>query len=268
MKFPLENKKKKQLKKKLAPIKREVRQLGNPKLLLKTKRKLLKKSTSWIWCFYSFSFICYPCSHIDDNFKMSRNIFYISNVQSELFPHKIRTKFDQYIDVNNLNYIKQDDNTEVVVKAISFDNKQLLNILPDIYKPHFIFTQTTTYNEKDIFDDDEHVKLSDVGEEIINIESPSDFIITNHCGAKDIVFIKSHKNRDFSNLMIVTSKNCIIHNIYMHRKEYYYLDTFINHVNSILKSITFYHDKDNIFKIDTDLVNDKYELNALSVDIL
>ena len=42
MKFPLENKKKKQLKKKLAPIKRQVRQLGNPKLLLKTKRKLLK----------------------------------------------------------------------------------------------------------------------------------------------------------------------------------------------------------------------------------
>ena len=41
MKFPLENKKEHQLKKKLAPIKREVRQLGNPKLLLKTKRKLL-----------------------------------------------------------------------------------------------------------------------------------------------------------------------------------------------------------------------------------
>ena len=42
MKFPMENKKKKQLKKKLAPMKRQVRQLGNPKLLLKTKRKLLK----------------------------------------------------------------------------------------------------------------------------------------------------------------------------------------------------------------------------------
>merc|ERR1712055_1160374 len=267
MKFPLENKKKKQLKKKLAPIKKEVRQLGNPKLLLKTKRKLLKKSTSWIWCFYCFSLICYPCTHIVDNFKMSRNIFYISNVQSELFPHNMRTKFDQYIDVHNLNYIKQGANIEVAVKAISFDHKQLLNIVPDIYKPHFIFNQTITYNEKDDVDS-EHVKLSDGGGEMINIESPSDFIFTNHCSVKDIVFIKSHKNRDFSNLMIVTSKNCIIHNIYMHRKEYYYLDTFINHVNSILKSITFYHDKDNIFKIDTDLVNDKHELNALSIDIL
>ena len=143
---------------------------------------------------------------------MSRNIFYISNVQSELFPHNMRTKFDQYIDVHNLNYIKQGDNIEVAVKAISFDNKQLLNIVPDIYKPHFIFTQTFTYNKKDDVDS-EHVKLSDVGEEMINIESPSDFIFTNHCSAKDIVFIKSHKNRDFSNLMIVTSKKCIIHNI-------------------------------------------------------
>merc|ERR1711888_63026 len=129
MKFPLESKKKNQLKKKLAPIKKDV----------------IKKSTSWIWCFYSFSLICYPCSHIIDNFKMSRNIFYISNVQSELFPHNMRTKFDQYIDVHNLNYIKQDNNIEVAVKAISFDNKQLLNIVPDIYKPHFIFTQTFTY---------------------------------------------------------------------------------------------------------------------------
>ena len=98
---------------------------------------------------------------------MSRNIFYISNVQSELFPHNMRTKFDQYIDVHNLNYIKQGDNIEVAVKAISFDNKQLLNIVPDIYKPHFIFTQTITYNEKDT-EGGEQVKLSDAGEEKIN----------------------------------------------------------------------------------------------------
>ena len=122
---------------------------------------------------------------------MSRNIFYISNVQSELFPHNMRTKFDQYIDVHNLNYIKQGANIEVAVKAISFDNKQLLNIVPDIYKPHFIFTQTFTYNKKDDVDS-EHVKLSDVGEEMINIESPSDFIFTNHCRSKNIVFFKSY----------------------------------------------------------------------------
>ena len=43
MKFPLESKKKYQLKKRLTPIKKEVMQLANPKILMKTKRKLLKK---------------------------------------------------------------------------------------------------------------------------------------------------------------------------------------------------------------------------------
>ena len=43
MKFPLERKKKYQLKKRLTPIKKDVMQLANPQLLVKTKRKLLKK---------------------------------------------------------------------------------------------------------------------------------------------------------------------------------------------------------------------------------
>ena len=143
---------------------------------------------------------------------MSRNIFYISNVQSELFPYNIRTKFDQYIDVNNLNYIKQDNNIEVAVKAISFDHKQLLNIVPDIYKPHFILTQPISFNAKE---DKGHniVRLSDGGEEMINIESPNNFQFINMCEVRDSVIIKCHKNRDFSNLTIVTTDNCIIHNI-------------------------------------------------------
>ena len=43
MKFPLESKKKYQLKKRLTPIKKDVMQLANPKILMKNKRKLLKK---------------------------------------------------------------------------------------------------------------------------------------------------------------------------------------------------------------------------------
>ena len=43
MKFPLESKKKYQLKKRLMPIKKDVMQLANPKILMKNKRKLLKK---------------------------------------------------------------------------------------------------------------------------------------------------------------------------------------------------------------------------------
>ena len=42
MKFPIETKKKYQLKKRLTPIKKEISQLANPKLLMERKRKLLK----------------------------------------------------------------------------------------------------------------------------------------------------------------------------------------------------------------------------------
>ena len=43
MKFPLDSKKKYQLKKRLMPIKKDVMRLANPKILIKNKRKLLKK---------------------------------------------------------------------------------------------------------------------------------------------------------------------------------------------------------------------------------
>ena len=43
MKFPLDSKKKYQLKKRLMPIKKDVMRLANPKILIKNKRKLLQK---------------------------------------------------------------------------------------------------------------------------------------------------------------------------------------------------------------------------------
>ena len=55
---------------------------------------------------------------------MSKNIYYVSNVQTELFPNNKRDQFDQYIDVHNLDYIKH-DNIEVAVKSISFDKNNV-----------------------------------------------------------------------------------------------------------------------------------------------
>ena len=54
---------------------------------------------------------------------MRRNIFYASNTQSELFPHNKRTKFDQYIDINDLNYIK--DDIDIAISKHSFDNMSM-----------------------------------------------------------------------------------------------------------------------------------------------
>ena len=66
---------------------------------------------------------------------MSKNIFYVSNTQPELFPQNSRTKFDQYIDINELDYIKYND-LEVAVKSISFDTRQYVDIGLDLSLIH------------------------------------------------------------------------------------------------------------------------------------
>ena len=176
---------------------------------------------------------------------MSRNIFYASNTQSELFPYNTRTQFNQYIDVHNLDYIKQDD-IEVAIKSIVFNNTQSIHIIPNLKRPHFIIVQEISNDE----DEDAHpefrtsptIKMLESEnsiEEVINVEESKDFIITNNCDSQ-FIFIASYEERSFSNVVFI-SKNIVIHQIYMHEKEYFILDTFINHINNVLNTITYYH---------------------------
>lgn len=52
-----------------------------------------------------------------------KNIFYCSNAQSDIFPRNTRSTFDNYIDINNLNYLPDHD-IEATIKSITFDNKR------------------------------------------------------------------------------------------------------------------------------------------------
>ena len=206
---------------------------------------------------------------------MSRNIFYASNTQSELFPYNTRTQFNQYVDVHNLDYIKQDD-IEVAIKSIAFDNAQSINILPTIEKPHILIVQDIS--EGDLYKQYMRTMLNTKGvksgnmktlrnakkiEEVIDISESNDFVIVNNCDARRII-VQSHSDREFSNILFI-SNNTIIHHIYLHYKECFYLDTFINHINDVLKSVTFYHDGG---KIETDLMQKEYELHALPFKVL
>ena len=206
---------------------------------------------------------------------MSRNIFYASNTQSELFPYNTRTQFNQYVDVHNLDYIKQDD-IEVAIKSIAFDNTQSIHILPTIEQPHIMIVQEITEEEpyKQFMRTIVNTKGVKSGfmkslknakkiEEVIDINESNDFVIVNHCDATRII-VQSHLDREFSNILFI-SNNTIIHHIYLHYKECFYLDTFINHINDVLKSVTFYHDD---AKIETDLIQKEYELHALPFKVL
>ena len=206
---------------------------------------------------------------------MSRNIFYASNTQSELFPYNTRTHFNQYVDVHNLDYIKQDD-IEVAVKSIAFDNTQSIHILPTIEQPHIMIVQEiseqepyeqfmwTILNTKGVKSGvRKSLKNEKKIEEVIDISGSNDFVIVNDCNAGGII-VQSHLDREFSNILFI-SNNTIIHHIYLHYKECFYLDTFINHINDVLKSVTFYHDD---AKIETELIQKEYELHALPFKVL
>ena len=197
-----------------------------------------------------------------------KNIFYCSNANKELFSDNTRSSFNSYIDINNLNYLNGEDDIEVAIKSIVFNNTQSIHIVPNLKRPHFIIVQEISNVE------DSHpefltspiIKILESEnsiEEVINVEESKDFIITNNCDSQ-YVFIASYEERSFSNVVFI-SKNIVIHQIYMHEKEYFILDTFINHINNVLNSITFYHQN---AKIETDLIQKEYELNALPFKIL
>lgn len=191
---------------------------------------------------------------------MRRNIFYASNTQSELFPHNKRTKFDQYIDIHSLDYIHQND-IEVAVKSVSFDNKRSITVEPNISEPHFVIVQEISKKSRSRYDTFNATKKNKNGNNVgqllafnnnrstlqdyIDINSSKDFIISD-CDSK-IMIKQNHKKRGFSNIIWIMGQTAI-HHIYMHNKEFFYVDRLVRHINNVLKSITFYNDTPSVKK--------------------
>ena len=204
---------------------------------------------------------------------MSRNIFYVSNTQSQLFPLNTRTQFNQYIDIHHLDYIKENE-IEVAVKSIAFDNKKTFHIIPNIKQPHFIIIQETRPHSitTQMFKTMKNGQVKNFEQTMtdinsfIDIKQSKDYSIENKCykGAISITVEQTHEYRDFSNVLFV-SEDKIIHNIFLHTKEFFYLESFVKHINNVLKTITFYHDD---AKIEADLIQNKCELHPLPFTIL
>ena len=166
---------------------------------------------------------------------MRRNIFYASNTQSDLFPQNKRTKFDQSIDIHSLDYIQQNE-IEVAVKSISFDNKRCINIEPIIGEPHFLIVQeiadqnrgfSATFNaikdsgkgDTEVIDFDMQSNLQDY----VDIKSSNDFVIGD-C-ARTQMLRQPYENREFSNVIWIMG-NKAIHHIYMHKKVFFMWNIF------------------------------------------
>ena len=66
-----------------------------------------------------------------------KNLIYCSNVQKDIFKFNTRSMFQNYIDIDNLEYLPEGD-IEVAVKKIIFDTDATVN-----YETSMIF-----YNER------------------------------------------------------------------------------------------------------------------------
>ena len=51
-----------------------------------------------------------------------KSIYYASNMQSHLFPGNTRSKFNCYINPQDLNYISKNEDIEFAVKSITIDH--------------------------------------------------------------------------------------------------------------------------------------------------
>ena len=163
---------------------------------------------------------------------MRRNIFYASNTQSDLFPQNKRTKFDQSIDIHSLDYIQQNE-IEVAVKSISFDNKRCINIQPIISEPHFLIVQEIPFKERtNYFNETRKTEKGDYYGELIafdnrstlqdyvDINSSNDFIISD-CG-QSVMIRQPYENREFSNVIWIMGQTAI-HHIYICTRRYFFM---------------------------------------------
>ena len=80
-------------------------------------------------------------------------------------------------------------------------------------------------------------------QDYVDINSSNDFIISDCEDSR--MLRQSYENRDFSNVIWIMG-NTAIHHIYMHKKEFFYVESLINHINNVIKSITFYNDTPSV----------------------
>ena len=61
--------------------------------------------------------------HTHVSSEMMKNIFYCSHMQMGLFPNNTRSRFESFININDLDYLP-DHNIEAAIKSITFHNQR------------------------------------------------------------------------------------------------------------------------------------------------
>ena len=76
-----------------------------------------------------------------------KNLIYCSNVQNDIFKFNTRSMFQNYIDIDNLEYLPEGD-IEVAVKKIIFDTDASMNYETTLIFYNERMTENPVCNEK------------------------------------------------------------------------------------------------------------------------
>ena len=168
-----------------------------------------------------------------------KNIFYVSNVQSHLFSQNTRSKFENYINFQDLNYI-DDENIEVGIKSISFDNNQTFKLTPDESNPHMILIERGKYMEGLSFYENRY------REEPINYSYSYKPMNFNGNGEIHSIYVKSNirlmewflSTSTSYSLKIVYFPSVCFYLIYFHEKEFITNFEFKTYIETTFKKVS------------------------------
>ena len=182
----------------------------------------------------------------------NHNIYYASNAQPDIFSQNTRSKFENNIQKEHLDYIPDDD-LEVAIKSITFDNRlKKAQINQQEKEPHIIIFQ----KKKGSISTNDLYKFPNVQEKFNFLKKSNDNVYFN--GGRDYVttiknvplsaketFYLEGKQDKYTSFNIVFPddgypwNNGIMHNIFLNEQTLYSNSDFINLLNFVLDNLLY-----------------------------
>ena len=182
----------------------------------------------------------------------NHNIYYASNAQTDIFSQNTRSKFENNIQKEHLDYIPDDD-LEVAIKSITFDNRlKKAQINQQEKEPHIIIFQ----KKKGSISTNDLYKFPNVQEKFNFLKKSNDNVYFN--GGRDYVttiknvplsaketFYLEGKQDKYTSFNIVFPddgypwNNGVMHNIFLNEQILYSNSDFINLLNFVLDNLLY-----------------------------
>ena len=163
-----------------------------------------------------------------------KNIFYCSNAHDDIFTHNTRSNFHSYFDIHELDYL-HDDDIEVAIKSITYDDKTSVRMQKDYLKPNIVIKHGIDTSAYEIL----NTLYKDNSRNIFSapdLSKSADYVVFDE-GDSYVFYEDEVQNSNFCNLQIFTP-SYVMHNIFLHDIIIFSENELIYYLNNVLKSIS------------------------------